>query len=56
MEKVIDLTELSTRKRCLKMFLEMWKTKFALSTKNRKGGLTVQDEKKRQEAEKASES
>jgi hypothetical protein len=55
MEKVIELTEKATRKRLLSQTLALWKAKFALSTKNRKGGATLQEEKKREEAEKASE-
>lgn len=41
MEKIIEFTENSVRKRALRMCIEMWKAKFALSTKNRKGGTTL---------------
>ena len=47
MERIIEVTENATRKRLLALTLGIWKAKFALMTKNRKGGATILDEKKR---------
>ncbi|EAS04956.3 hypothetical protein TTHERM_00685990 (macronuclear) [Tetrahymena thermophila SB210] len=55
MDKLLEISENATRRRLIDLMLQMWKAKFALSIKNRKGGVTLQDEKRKQENDKQSE-
>ncbi|KAL4481138.1 hypothetical protein ABPG72_015093 [Tetrahymena utriculariae] len=55
MDKLLEISENATRRRLIDLMLQMWKAKFALSIKNRKGGVTQKDEKRKQENDKQSE-